>query len=498
MNVLERSLYITLFTVATFTALAFPLVLQADEEEKMSLQEALNSRDDLTFFADWWEASNMQSFENNDLQDLKFDIKDKKVWFIPTDDVIQNPFISGRITKEFQSVGEDRLSEAEREDLIGDIIDEDFNQDDIDRIENIETYGDFINTFGYLLLQELQQMNTTIIINETSSEENYEFEFLRWLVFMNVLLDAQTVDSNDFLNKLSSDPMEVVTSNEHFEGLFEGEEQDIAVEVYEKDNDIIVTNDTSKSEVIEVIETDSVDLYVVDAIFMEPLFFGTMDTVISNIEDTITDDEEQDDDMQEPDTEKTVWDEIRSNYDLQSSETLLQATGNDQLIKEQDEVTVFLPSNKAFDNLSPEERDALFDPSNTDMVNDILSQHIILEQFDFDNPPSEVTTVDGTQLKLSKNSPLIIETDTGQEVEFTDEPYSTDNGDLYVIDEVLFASDLNIDNEENSDETNNDAANDDAANDDDPQLEETGITNTLYFLGTISMGLIAFFIYRRQ
>lgn len=147
------------------------------------------------------------------------------------------------------------------------------------------------------------------------------------------------------------------------------------------------------------------------------------------------DDNDDDDDMMGPDGPGTITDIVAGSDDFETLNAALEAAGLSELLDGSGPLTVFAPTDDAFDALPPGTVDDLLLPENVDLLTDILGYHgtaenlsaedvIARDQLQMLNGARADITVDGSTVRI--NDAVITTTDV-----------EASNGTIHVIDAVL-------------------------------------------------------------
>ncbi len=135
-------------------------------------------------------------------------------------------------------------------------------------------------------------------------------------------------------------------------------------------------------------------------------------------------------------TGDSIADIAAANENLTIFTAAIEAAGLTQAIAEQGPITVFAPTNEAFEALPAETLEALLLPENRETLIEILGYHVIAGEVTSDQLESgPVTTAAGTSLDVEVDATLNEVTINGASVVEAD--VSASNGVIHIIDQVL-------------------------------------------------------------
>ncbi len=143
-------------------------------------------------------------------------------------------------------------------------------------------------------------------------------------------------------------------------------------------------------------------------------------------------------------------DAVAKNSKLESFETVLKASKFDKVISEQESkgpVTIFAPTEKAFEKLPLNVKDALLKPENKATLDKILAYHVADKPVSFKDEPQNINSIredslDKSVLTGTASNPTII---NGKQI-INGEPAQTlDNKTVVIpIDEILIPPDVDL------------------------------------------------------
>lgn len=135
------------------------------------------------------------------------------------------------------------------------------------------------------------------------------------------------------------------------------------------------------------------------------------------------------------------------NKDLSTLAGAMESADLVAMLSEPGEYTFFAPSNQAFEKLSQKKRDELMDPENKQMLNEVLTYHMVPGVITSDRLSAAIKgangsytfkTVKGDELTASmKGDQYIIKDASGNKAQVILGNVPASNGIVYVIDTVL-------------------------------------------------------------
>lgn len=161
---------------------------------------------------------------------------------------------------------------------------------------------------------------------------------------------------------------------------------------------------------------------------------------------------------------QTVADVAMSSPKFTTLVTAVQAAGLAGALQGDGPITVFAPTNAAFEKLPDGTLDMLMQPENKARLKAILTYHVVpanVTDSDFDaltqsgNGELEVTTLQGETLTLTKKrqntaaatDELLVVDATGNEADIVMSNVTASNGVIHAIDTVLMPGDTSMSNE---------------------------------------------------
>lgn len=145
---------------------------------------------------------------------------------------------------------------------------------------------------------------------------------------------------------------------------------------------------------------------------------------------------------------KSVMSKVMSDVELKKfTSYTITAELVDNLANQDGPFTVFAPSNKAFELLSPEQIKFYASPENKSGLAEMLKSHIVLGKLDSEtifqniqkNGTAKFKTMDGNTLTASKSGDAILLSDSkGNKARVLDDGTEASNGIVYTIDGVLY------------------------------------------------------------
>lgn len=146
-------------------------------------------------------------------------------------------------------------------------------------------------------------------------------------------------------------------------------------------------------------------------------------------------------------TEKSILERAESYANYSSLLNALRATNLDKILDYTGEFTVFAPSNLAFEKLSKNTIDRLYDPKNKKALKDMLSFHIIADKLSASkilkamcrgNGIAKFTTIQGEKITATLKGIDIVLSDTfGNSAVITTADFNQSNGIIHEVDTVL-------------------------------------------------------------
>jgi uncharacterized surface protein with fasciclin (FAS1) repeats len=131
---------------------------------------------------------------------------------------------------------------------------------------------------------------------------------------------------------------------------------------------------------------------------------------------------------------------IESNGQLKTFRKCLKAAGLIETLQSKDKFTIFAPSDIAFDKLPADAVRNLLKPENKDILNKILTYHILSSQILSTNlKPGEFKSIEGGSIiiKVDRKNNIMI-----NDSKITQTDIKTNNGVIHIIDKLLLPPDL--------------------------------------------------------
>jgi uncharacterized surface protein with fasciclin (FAS1) repeats len=164
------------------------------------------------------------------------------------------------------------------------------------------------------------------------------------------------------------------------------------------------------------------------------------------------------DDIDDIDEERTVWDTAADTASLSTFEAAVEfASDNDDLVDLLDDdaatLTVFAPTNEAFDALAAEltgvpDADGLdlLTPENKPLLREVILYHVLTTEVPSAEIPfgRPIATAQGAVFKIDQEAALVITDGRNRLSQIVTADIGATNGVIHVIDQVLLPPNLNI------------------------------------------------------
>lgn len=136
---------------------------------------------------------------------------------------------------------------------------------------------------------------------------------------------------------------------------------------------------------------------------------------------------------------KTVLDLAASNSEFSTLAKAIKAAGLEQTLESNGPLTVFAPTNAAFDKLGQQKLNDLLKPENKEQLKQILTYHVVPQELPKDiaskTQPTAFETAEGQSLMLKQKmgQPMQIQ----NAMALKENPMKASNGQIIAIDTVL-------------------------------------------------------------